>query len=81
VGFNLSISASGRPQTHTLDRAAAGVGCDCYYTEKKNMNDDDDDDDDEEKEEEEEEEEDNAVQRAREQYKFYSVDQFLYMSQ
>ena len=27
VGFELAITASERPQTHALDRAATGVGC------------------------------------------------------
>jgi hypothetical protein len=28
VGFELAIAASERPQTHALDRAATGIGCD-----------------------------------------------------
>jgi hypothetical protein len=27
MGFELAITASERPQTHALDRAATGIGC------------------------------------------------------
>ena len=31
LGFEPTISAGVRPQTHALDRAAAGTGADCDY--------------------------------------------------
>jgi hypothetical protein len=34
VGFEPAIPASERPKTHTLDRAATGIGCGSYATAK-----------------------------------------------